>query len=151
MNTVAAAVLLLSSAAPLTPQQTAEVNRLEESLLAPCCYSQSISRHMSPAAEQMRHEVTEMVASGRSENEILEHYKALYGERILIVPDGRIGKVLFSLPAVAFLAYSGMLFWFLRRMLKAKADSHSEEEWRQRYPNWAAIREEIERETGDGL
>ena len=99
----------------------------------------------------MRYDVIEMVASGRSENEILEHYKGLYGERILIVPDGRTGKVLFSLPVVAFLACSGMLFWFLRRMRKAKMGSHSEEEWRQRYPNLAAIREEIERETGDGF
>jgi cytochrome c-type biogenesis protein CcmH len=151
MSTIAAAVLLLSSAVRLTSQQTTEVKRLEDSLLAPCCYSQSISRHMSPEAEQMRHEVTEMVASGRSENEILEHYKAIYGERILIVPDGRTGKVLFSLPVVAFVVCSGMLFWFLRRMLKAKADSHSEEEWRQRYSNLAAIREQIERETGDGF
>jgi len=151
MNTIAAAVLLLSSAAPLTSRQTAEVNRLEESLLAPCCYSQSIARHMSPEAEQMRHEVTEMVTSGRSENEILEHYKALYGERILIVPDGRTGKILFSLPVVAFLVCSGMLFWLLRKMLKAKAGSHSAGEWKQGYPNWAAIREEIERETGDGF
>jgi cytochrome c-type biogenesis protein CcmH/NrfF len=151
MNAMAAAVLLLSSAAPLTPQQTTEVNRLEESLLAPCCYSQSIARHMSAEAEQMRHEVTEMVTSGRSENEILEHYKALYGERILIVPDGRTGKILFSLPVVAFLVCSGMLFWLLRKMLKAKAGSHSAGEWKQGYPNWAAIREEIERETGDGF
>jgi cytochrome c-type biogenesis protein CcmH len=95
MSTIAAAVLLFSSAVPLTPQQTTEVKRLEDSLLAPCCYSQSIARHMSPEAEQMRHEVIEMVASGRSQNEILEHYKALYGERILIVPDGRTGRVLF--------------------------------------------------------
>jgi cytochrome c-type biogenesis protein CcmH len=151
MNTIAAVVLLLSSAVRLTPQQTAEVNRLEEALLAPCCYSQSIARHMSPEAEQVRHEVTEMVASGRSENEILEHYKAIYGERILIVPDGSTGKVLFSLPVVAFVVCSGMLFWILRRMLKARADSHSAEEWRQRYPNLAAIREQIERETGDGF
>jgi len=151
MNTIAAAVLLLSSAAPLTPQQTTEVNRLEESLLAPCCYSQSIARHMSAEAEQMRHQVTEMVASGRSENEILEHYKALYGERILIVPDGRTGKILFSLPVVVFLVCSGMLFGLLRKMLKAKADSHSAEERRRRCLNWAAIREEIERETGDGF
>jgi cytochrome c-type biogenesis protein CcmH len=151
MNTIAATVLLLSSAAPLTPQQTTEVNRLEESLLAPCCYSQSIARHMSAEAEQMRHEVSEMVASGRSENEILEHYKALYGGRILIVPDGRTGKILFSLPVAAFLVCLGMLFGLLRKMLKAKADSHSAKEGTQPCPNWAAIREEIERETGDGF
>ena len=151
MNIIAAAVLLLATAVRLTSQQITEVNRLEDALLAPCCYSQSISRHMSPEAEQMRHEVLKMVASGRSENEILEHYKSLYGERILILPAGRTGKVLFCLPVVAFLLCSGILFWLLRKMLKAKPDFHSAEEWRQRYPNWAAIREEIERETGDGF
>jgi cytochrome c-type biogenesis protein CcmH/NrfF len=88
---------------------------------------------------------------GKSENEILEHYKAIYGERILIVPDGRTGKVLFLLPVVASLVCLGMLFWSLRRMLTAKADSHNAEEGRQPYLNWAAIREEIERETGDGF
>jgi len=151
MNTIAAAVVLLSSAAPLTPQQTTDVNRLEKSLLAPCCYSQSIARHMSAEAEQMRHEVTDMVASGRSENEILEPYKALYGERILIVPDGRTGKILFSLPVVAFLVCSGVLFGLLRNMLKAKVDSHGTKEGTQPCPHWAAIRAEIERETGDGF
>ena len=80
MNIIAAAVLLLATAVRLTSQQITEVNRLGDALLAPCCYSQSISRHVSPEAEQMRHEVLEMVASGRSENEILEHYKsALWG------------------------------------------------------------------------
>ena len=151
MNTIAAAVVLLSSAAPLTPQQTTDVNRLEKSLLAPCCYSQSIARHMSAEAEQMRHEVTDMVASGRSENEILEPYKALYGERILIVPDGRTGKILFSLPVVAFLVCSGVLFGLLRNMLKAKVDSYGTKEGTQPCPHWAAIRAEIERETGDGF
>jgi cytochrome c-type biogenesis protein CcmH/NrfF len=74
---------------------------------------------MSAEAEQMRREVTEMVASG-SENEILGHYKALYGERILIVPDGRTGKILFSLPVVAFLVYSGMLFWAFEQDAKGQ-------------------------------
>jgi cytochrome c-type biogenesis protein CcmH len=150
MNTIAAAVLLLASGAPLTPQQTTKVKRLEDTLLAPCCYSQSIARRMSAEAEQIRHEAAEMVASGRSENEILEHYKALYGERILIVPDGTMDKILFSLPVVAVLVCSRMLSWLLRKMLRAKAVSHSEEEGRQACPNWAQIREKIERETGDG-
>lgn len=151
MNTIAATVLLLSSVARLTPQHTAEVNRLEESLLAPCCYSQSIARHMSGEAEQMRHEVTDMVAVGKSENEILEHYKALYGERILIVPDGRAGKILFALPVIGFIVCSGILSLFLRKTLTAKVKSHSEEAGRKPGPRWEAIREEIERETGNGF
>ena len=134
MNTIVAAFLLVSSVAHLTSQQTAEVNRLEGSLLAPCCYSQSIARHMSGEAEQMRHEVTEMVAAGRSENEILEHYKALYGQRILIVPDGRTGKILFALPGIGFIVCSGILCLFLRKALKAKLKSHGEEAARKPGP-----------------
>lgn len=151
MNTIVATLVLLSSAASLTPQQTAELNRLEDSLLAPCCYSQPIARHMSGEAEQMRHEVTEMVAAGRSESDILDHYKALYGERILIVPDGRVGKILFALPLVGFTVCSGILCLFLRKTLKAKVKSHSKEAGRKPGPRWEAIREEIERETGNGF
>jgi cytochrome c-type biogenesis protein CcmH len=151
MNTIAATALLLSCAAFLTPQQATEVQRVEESLLAPCCYSQSIGRHMSEEAQQMRREVTEMVAAGRSEKEILEHYKALYGQRILIVPDGRAGKILFALPVAAFMACSGMLFLFLRKMLKPKVDSRAEAEPQDHRPEWLAFQDEIEGETGDGF
>ena len=61
---LAVAFLLLSSAVPLSSGKEAEVKRLEESLLAPCCYSQTIDKHMSAEAFQMRQEVTEMVGEG---------------------------------------------------------------------------------------
>ena len=149
MKGISAALILLSSSAPLTLQQGAQVRRVEESLLAPCCYSQSVAQHMSAEAEQMRHEVTQMVASGRSEMEIINHYKALYGERILIVPDGRTGIILFALPSLISFACLGALLLFLRKMLRARrnADVRSTTEERGRVAE--AFREEIERETGE--
>jgi Cu/Ag efflux protein CusF len=60
-------------------------------------------------------------------------------------------KILFSFPVVAFLVCSGVLFGLLRNMLKAKVDSHGTKEGTQPCPHWAAIRAEIERETGDGF
>jgi cytochrome c-type biogenesis protein CcmH/NrfF len=149
MKGIVATLFLLSSSMPLTLRQSAEVKRVEESLLAPCCYSQSVAQHMSAEAEQMRHEVTEMVASGRSETEIIDHYKALYGERILIVPDGRTGKILFALPVLISIASSGVLLLFLRKMLRARrnADVRTTPEERERVAE--AFREEIERETGE--
>lgn len=59
------------------------------------------------------------VIGGRSDQEILEHYKALYGDRILIVPDGRTGQLLFALPVVVFIVCSGTLLFFLRDVKNA--------------------------------
>jgi len=149
MKGIVATLFLLSSAVPLTLQQSAEVKRVEESLLAPCCYSQSLAQHMSAEAEKMRHEVAEMAASGRSETEIIDHYKALYGEQILIVPDGRTGKILFALPALISIACSGVLFFFLRKMRRAKRNADVRATPEERGQIAEAFREEIERETGE--
>jgi cytochrome c-type biogenesis protein CcmH/NrfF len=113
-------LLLLASAATLTQKQTATVKKVEASLMAPCCYSQTIDQHMSDAAEQMRFEVADMVASGSSEQEILDHYKAIYGERILAVPDGVIGQLAFAIPMVVFAGSCAFLALVLRRFRMAQ-------------------------------
>ena len=74
---------------------------------------------MSAEAAQMRHEIEEIAASGESESAIIEHYKAQYGERILVVPDGGMGRVLFILPLAALILLSTILVWALRRMVRA--------------------------------
>ena len=55
----------------LTPSQIATIHRLEDRLMAPCCYPQTIREHQSEVAKQMREEVTEMVSEGKSEKEII--------------------------------------------------------------------------------
>ena len=111
-------VLLVSAliAGPLTPAQTKTVQRLEGKLMAPCCYSQTIDVHMSQEAVDMREEVTEMVAAGRSEADIIRYYKTKYGETILVVPDGTTGLVAYTVPIfVTVLGVVGLGF-LLRRM-----------------------------------
>lgn len=68
----------------LQPKDMARVKKLEESLLAPCCYGEPVSRHMSEVAFQMREEIVERVQAGQSDQDILEHYKLLYGEQVLV-------------------------------------------------------------------
>lgn len=119
----AAAILLLATSGSLTPQQKAEVKRLDDSLLAPCCYTQPISLHMSDAAEEMRQQVTELVASGMSDREIIEHYRQQYGDRILVVSDGNTGQVLFAFPVILFIASSGILYFFLQKLRSARRSS----------------------------
>jgi cytochrome c-type biogenesis protein CcmH len=114
---------LVAAPAALTPQQHAEIRRVEDRLLAPCCYSQSVAEHMSPVAEQMRQEITAMVAAGESEPAIIDHYKAMYGERILIIPSGETGRILFTLPALGVVLGAALLFLFLRGALHRKVNA----------------------------
>ena len=76
--------------------------------MAPCCYSQTIRVHMSMEAEQMREEVTGMVLAGKSEQDIIKHYKAKYGETILVVPDGKAGQIAYGVPVIVALSAFGL-------------------------------------------
>jgi len=69
MQTILMALLLVNVVS-LSNAQKSEIRKVEERLLAPCCYTQSIAVHGSEVADQMRAEVTEMVVQGRTENEI---------------------------------------------------------------------------------
>jgi cytochrome c-type biogenesis protein CcmH len=112
-------VALLAHTTLLTSAQKAEIRRVDERLLAPCCYTQSIAEHGSEIAGQMRTEVAQMVAAGRNEEEIASHYRALYGDRILIVPDGMTGKILFSLPVMISMFGFAILLVSIRKMLRS--------------------------------
>ncbi|MCS7315714.1 MAG: cytochrome c-type biogenesis protein CcmH [Bryobacterales bacterium] len=72
----------------VTPEQRSLIGKLERALLAPCCYQEVVATHNSEQARAMRAEIAEMVAAGRSEREILDHYKQRYGARILAEPEG---------------------------------------------------------------
>ncbi|MCL5746128.1 MAG: cytochrome c-type biogenesis protein CcmH [Acidobacteria bacterium] len=62
--------------------------KLENSLLAPCCWAEPVSRHRSDIALQMRAEIANFVSEGRSDREILDFYKQKYTSRILVEPEG---------------------------------------------------------------
>ena len=118
MKTFLASFILLLQVT-LTPQQADEARRVEGKLLAPCCYAQPVSQHMSEVAEQMREDITAMVAAGQDDNEIIGHYKSEYGERILVVPDGKTGTILFVLPTALCLLSIVAITCLLRRLLRA--------------------------------
>jgi len=96
--------------------QAADLAReIQDSLVAPCCWSQPVSQHDSEIAHQIRHEVSEMVSAGKSRDEILNFYVAAYGERILVAPRATGFNLLaYILPWVALIA--GV--WFVVALLK---------------------------------
>lgn len=100
---------------------------------------------------QMRSEVTKMVADGRSKDEIVSHYRNIYGERILIVPDGLMGRILFTLPVVISLLACLVLFFCFRKMLRSGSWHGESDTPQSRRALSDALREKIEREMGDPL
>ena len=84
----------------LSGEQQARVERLQNRILAPCCYSEPVSLHQSDVSLQMRAEIHRMVADGLSDREILDHYIAEYGLRVLVEPEGELGVWIHVVPVV---------------------------------------------------
>lgn len=84
---IAGALSLLCGADPTTEQRE-RIQRLENPMLAPCCYSEAVSRYNSDVAVKMRLEIAAWVTEGKSHREILDAYKKLYGLRVLREPEG---------------------------------------------------------------
>jgi len=90
----------------LTAEQMGRYNRLTHELIAPCCWREPIAIHRSQEALQMLDEVENLVADGRSEEEIKNVYIARYGPRILSDPPGVSKYWLYLLPF-------SLLTWFM--------------------------------------
>jgi cytochrome c-type biogenesis protein CcmH len=109
------ALWLLAGSQALAPAERARVNRLENALLAPCCYSEVLARHTSDTALAMKRQIAGLVAQGRSDREILDHYKKLYGSRVLAEPEGLTWWWAQMVPIAAALAGLAAVLYLLRR------------------------------------
>jgi cytochrome c-type biogenesis protein CcmH len=118
------AVLLLSAlialpvgAAPAetSGEQQARVQRIEDAVLAPCCYAEPVSRHQSEIAVRMRLEITKWVAAGKTDQEILDAYVQRYGAKVLVDPRMKPGPWTHSVPWLALAAGTAFTIWLLRR------------------------------------
>jgi cytochrome c-type biogenesis protein CcmH len=67
----------------------ARARGIEGKLMSPCCMANTLSEHHSGIALKMRSEIRSMLREGRSEQEILDHYVAEYGELVLAAPVPR--------------------------------------------------------------
>jgi cytochrome c-type biogenesis protein CcmH len=104
----------------LTAEQRGRYDRLTHELIAPCCWREPIAIHRSQEALQMLDEVEELVAEGRSEEEIRNIYVARYSPRILADPPGVSKYWLYLLP-FSLLAWFMVAAVFRLRSLVARA------------------------------
>jgi cytochrome c-type biogenesis protein CcmH len=126
----------------LTAEQEATARRVEEQLMAPCCFGSTVATHFSPAADAIRREVRSLVAQGAHEQEILGQYLDRYGERILAQPVARgFNRLAYWMPAVGWLCgTAAVALWIRRRRRRGapegrpanQADDSDEARLRQR-------------------
>ncbi len=79
----------------------ARIEQLEATLITPCCWKEPVTHHRSETALQMKLEIQQMVAAGKTDREILDHYVAQYGPRVLVEPEGGLSIWMHVVPMVA--------------------------------------------------
>jgi cytochrome c-type biogenesis protein CcmH len=106
----------------LSPELEAQAVALERKVIAPCCWSQQVSVHDSPAATQMRQDIRRRLGAGQTEQVILAAYVAEHGERILAEPPATgFTSLLYVGPYVLGLAGIVVLIVMVRRFTQRAA------------------------------
>jgi cytochrome c-type biogenesis protein CcmH len=117
---------LLLAAAVSTPVLPPELERqareLEAMFVAPCCWSQQVSVHQSPAADEVRQDIRRRLARGETREQIINDYVVQFGERILVVPPARGYKLaLYLLPPFLLVTSGAGIVVLVRRMTARRA------------------------------
>jgi cytochrome c-type biogenesis protein CcmH len=95
----------------------AKAREIDDQLIAPCCWTQPVSEHYSEVAEKIRQEVRQMVAEGKSRDQILDYFVAQYGERILASPRAKgFNTLVYILPWFALVLGIGLVILLLRKL-----------------------------------
>ena len=105
--------------AAFTPAQAERYSKLTRELIAPCCWREPIGIHRSEESMQMLAEVEQLVAAGRSEEEIKALYVSRYGVRILADPPGNERQWLYYTPVLLFVTALPLAAWRLRSLVRS--------------------------------
>lgn len=79
-----AAFIVVGLTSPTPPSDRAE--HVAAQLRCPVCQSESVADSTATTARQMRDQIDDFVAEGRSETEILTYYEERYGRWIRLAP-----------------------------------------------------------------
>ena len=112
------ALALPGGAQDLSGEQSKRLYALEHQFMSPCCYGEELYGHMSPAAQEMKAEIAQMIVAGRTDREIVEFFKGKFGERILTEPEGAKWWVMNVVPFVLLGLGLLVTLWVIRRMMR---------------------------------
>jgi len=109
--------LWFAVAAPAPAALEAEAKKIEQMLIAPCCWNQQVSLHQSPAADEIKRFIRTALADGKTTQDILDVYVAQYGDRILAEPPARgFSRLIYVAPWVFLFGSVGLVVIVIRRL-----------------------------------
>ncbi|MFB9994188.1 cytochrome c-type biogenesis protein CcmH [Deinococcus oregonensis] len=104
------------AAAPLTPQQEAQVRQIAVNIRCPICTGVPITESTNDISREMLRDVREQVAAGRSARDVYAYFSARYGNFVLLDPPKEGSNLLLWGAPLAALGGGGAVLWlFLRR------------------------------------
>ena len=93
-----------------------DVNKIAKQLFCPVCESTPLDVCPTEACRQWRELIRQMLAEGKSEDEIIDHFVTQYGVRVLNEPPNRLMS--YAVPITAFIAGAVLLFFGFRTWIK---------------------------------
>ena len=117
---VAAVGCAFAATGGMSAEQESRIQRIEDAILAPCCYTEPVSRHQSEVAVKMRIQIAKWVAEGKGDQEILDAYVRRYGSKVLVDPRTKPGWWTPWVPWLGVVVAVVFGFWLLKR-LRARA------------------------------
>lgn len=112
--------LALAIALTVSGQTDPRERRLQERIVASCCWNESIAFHRSETAAQMRAELRQLMDQGLTDQQILERFKAKYTSRVLIEPEGGASVLIYTVPTIAVLLAAIGVAFLIRNWLRAR-------------------------------
>jgi cytochrome c-type biogenesis protein CcmH len=105
-----------------TPPTDDEVNAVAHKLYCPVCESTPLDVCPTEACRDWRELIRTMLAEGKTEKEIIQHFEAQYGARVLAEPPKEgFYWLIYLLPPAVILAGAVILFRSLKEWTKPKA------------------------------
>ncbi len=97
------------------------ITDLEQSLMAPCCWSGTVYDHGNKELEEG---IRSLVNDGNNKQEVLDHFVAIYGERILAIPVAQGFNIMaWIAPVIIAIAALTVLGLYLRTPAKNEEKS----------------------------
>jgi cytochrome c-type biogenesis protein CcmH len=116
---IALTVLLALPARALAEPRVDGELALEQRLMAPCCWVQTLDVHDSPIARELRAEIRGRLSKGEVAASIESDFVSRYGERIVAMPVGNPLAKTALVFGLAILVVGGLVVMMLRRWLRA--------------------------------
>ena len=114
-----------------------EVNAVAHQLYCPVCENTPLDVCPTDACKDWRELIRTMLADGKTEDEILQHFVDQYGDRVLAAPPvtTKFNWIIYLLPPAIILVGAIVLFRALKAWTKPKAASADTGEVRSEAPS----------------